>query len=107
MLPLGMAEAFEESGFPFNERWHSFDCVTCKNGCHTIKDENGFWCHHPTLEEMIEFVHNKSSIRTMTLEYVRRALYKLEQDPFPGLFRKRMRPHGARVIPFARKSETP
>ena len=106
-LSMEMSGALEEAGFVFSSRWHSFDCITCKNGCHTFADEDGHWCHVATLAELIEFVDGKAQLDTLTLTYAYRALRKqLKASATPGL-RRRPRPYSinCEIVQFPQKPE--
>jgi hypothetical protein len=111
-LSLDLAEAFEDEGFWFSDRWHTFGTI-CKNGCHEFKDEDGMWCHVPTLPELIAFVEGRAKVDTLTVLFARRALLKLRNMPPEPHPRRRRRPHGpkaagtnlpsdGKVIPFPR-----
>jgi hypothetical protein len=104
-LSLELAEAFQEEGFWFSDRWHTWG-RTCKNGCHDFKDGDGYYCHVPTLHELIEFVDGNARLDALTLEYAHRALRKMRTMPREEPTVRR-RPHGkaAEIISFPQKSD--
>jgi hypothetical protein len=103
-LSLELAEAFEDEGFLFSCRWHTFTRDNCQNGCHAVKDEDGFWCHVPTLPELVEFVEGSAKLDALTLLYAHRALLKLRNMP-PEKHPRRRKRKAAEVIRFPQKRD--